>query len=371
VPPEGAGTVPPEGIIDVAIHAKGKTLDDCARALARTLKIAIGKEMTLDLEHLVTAIGRFDRRVTIIVDALDEAAGDQGSVIVSHLISPLGRLAQVRVLVGTRRSVDGAVIPQGEERHVRLRAAFGTDAIIDDLEDEAETRGDVADYVRSRLLASTKHRSNVTGVAAAADQVAARAGGVFLYARIVSRTLQELDRLDSELPTTALEAFAHDLQARFGTEEQRVDALLVALAWAEGKGLTRRVWPLLATALGQERSYDDDDVAWVLGHAGWYIIEAGEDGQAVYRLGHQALADHYRGRFDAREAQGQIITALTEATEGAAWLERDRYLWRHLADHAAQAGRLDVLVRDPGYLAVAEPTRLVPVFSGICRPPSS
>jgi WD40 repeat protein len=360
---EGDGTVPPEGIVDVAIHAKGKTLDDCARALAHALGIAISKEVSLDIAGLVTAIGRIDRRVTIMVDALDEAAGGQGSVIASRLIVPLGRLARVRVMVGSRRSVDGAIIPQGEERHVRLRAMFGADAIIDDLEDEAETRGDIADYVRTRLLVSTKHRNNVTGVAAAADRVAARADGVFLYARIVSRTLLELDRLDGELPATALEAFAHDLRARFGAEQQRVDDLLAALAWGEGKGLTRRVWPLVATALAaQEVPYDEDDVAWVLGHAGWHIIETGEDGQAVYRLGHQALADHYRSHFNVGEAQSRIVAALTEATQGAAWLDRDRYLWRHLAEHAAQAGRLDALIRDPGYLAVADPARLVTVL---------
>jgi hypothetical protein len=35
------------------------------------------------------------------------------------------------------------------------------------------------------------------------------------------------DRLDGELPATALEAFAHDLRARFGAEQQRVDAIFL------------------------------------------------------------------------------------------------------------------------------------------------
>ena len=87
------------------------------RALAQALGVAIGKEVSVDIEGLAAAIGR-NRRVTIMVDALDEAASGQGSVIASRLIVPLGRLARVRVLVGSRRSVDGAVIPQGEERHV-------------------------------------------------------------------------------------------------------------------------------------------------------------------------------------------------------------------------------------------------------------
>jgi hypothetical protein len=139
-----------------------------------------------------------DRRVTIMIDALDEAASGQGDAIAARLIVPLGQLERVRVLVGSRRSVDGTVVPQGEDRHSRLRAVFGTDAIIDDLEDEQETREDIAEYVRLRLAASPRHRNNPIGIATAAERAAVRAEGVFLYARIVSRTLRDLDRLDGE-----------------------------------------------------------------------------------------------------------------------------------------------------------------------------
>jgi WD40 repeat protein len=360
------GTIPSEGIIDVAIHAKGKTLDDCARAVALALVLPTGKQIAVDVEALVAAVGKLDRRVTILIDGLDEAASRQGHITAARLIVPLGRLAQVRVLVGSRRSVDGAVVPAGEERHGRLRSIFGADAVIDDLADEQDTHKDIAEYVRLRLVASAKHHDNPVGVAATAERVAVRADGVFLYGRIVSRTLQELDRLDGVLPATALEAFAHDLQARFGADKQRVDDLLAALAWGEGKGLTRRVWPRVANALAsRNRSYNDDDIQWVLDHAGWHIIEAGEDGQAVYRLGHQALADHYRGQHELNEAQGRIVGVLTEGIVGAAWIDADRYLWRHLGDHAAQGDRLDALIRDPGYLAVADPARLVTVLSGV------
>ena len=352
--------IPPVGVIDVAVHAKGKTLDDCARALAKGLRVEIGDHGSVDLERLVAEIGKLDRK-TLMVDALDEAAGGQGATIASRLIGPLGSLPHVRVLVGTRRSLDGAVIPEGEDRHGRLRAAFAADAIIDDLEDEPETQDDIAAYVRLRLENSAKHRSNAPGsLAEVADRVARQADGIFLYARIVSRTLQDRDRLDGDLPGTALEAFEQDLHVRFEGNERRVDDLLGALAWGEGKGLTRRVWPLVANALAAgERPDDDDDIAWVLGHAGWHIIEAGDDGQAVYRLAHQALADHYHAKFNEKEMQGRIVTALTHGTAGAGWLNCDHYLLRHLADHAAKAGHLDELVRDPGYLAVADPARLV------------
>src|SRR5262249_37641797 len=71
------GTVPPEGVIDVAIHTKGKTLDDCARALARALALPGGMDVSIGVQRLVTAIRRINRRVTIMIDALDEAASGQ------------------------------------------------------------------------------------------------------------------------------------------------------------------------------------------------------------------------------------------------------------------------------------------------------
>jgi hypothetical protein len=227
-------------------------------------------------------------------------------------------------------------------------------------QDEEDTRNDIADYVGLRLRSSDKHRNDDGNIGTVADRVAARADGVFLYARIVSRTLREQETLDGELPATALEAFEQDLDIRFKGEKRRVDDLLGALAWGEGKGLTRRVWPLIANVIvTRELAYDDDDVAWVLGHAGWHIIEVGEDGQTVYRLAHQALVDHYHDNVDETEVQGRIVDALWKGVQGAGWLNCDKYLWRHLADHAAKANGLDDLIRDPGYLAIADPARLV------------
>jgi hypothetical protein len=360
----GEVTIPPEGIVDVAIHAKGKTLDDCAYAVAQALAIPIEKEVAVDVDTLVAEVGNLDRRVTIVIDGLDEAASGHGEIVAKNLIVSLGQLALVRVLVGCRRSVDGKVVPTGEARHDRLRRVFGLSVRIDDLEDEPATHNDIAEYVRLRLADSPKHYGDLSTIREAAERVAKHAEGVFLYARIVSRTLQELDRLDGTLPANALEAFAQDLKSRFGSDEQKVDDLLAALAWSEGKGLTRRAWPQVANALCFG-FYDDDDVQWALDHAGWHIIETSEDGQAVYRLAHQALADYYRSRFNSREAQQLIVEALIRQITGAAWLDCDGYLRRHLADHAAQCDMLGSLICDPGYLAVAEPVRLATLLPSV------
>jgi hypothetical protein len=218
----------------------------------------------------------------------------------------------VRVLVGCRRSPDGRTVPVGEERHARLRALFGESVTILDLEDEVDTREDIASYVTLRLQDSP-HRDNPKAIDQVARAVAEKADGVFLYARVVARTLQDAERLDGPLPGSALEAFASDIEARFGDRKGLVDELLSALAWGEGAGLSRRVWAAVATALSPTgAAYEDRDVAWVLDHAGWHILEAGEAGQTVYRLAHQAFADDYRARVaNVSVAQRAITRELT------------------------------------------------------------
>jgi hypothetical protein len=144
-----------------------------------------------------------------------------------------------------------------------------------------------------------------------------------------------------------LRAFVDDLTRRFGERAGMVNDVLAALAWGEGKGLTRRVWaPVVGILSPTGARCSDSDVAWVLERAGWYIIEAGEDGQAVYRLAHQAFADHYRRRADSVDANARITETLATSIKGKDWLAADGYLWRHLASHAAAGQVLDALATD-------------------------
>ncbi|MER8886820.1 WD40 repeat domain-containing protein [Mesorhizobium sp. M0816] len=361
------GTVPPAGIIDVAIHAKGKTLDDCVRVLARGLQLDLTDGVLVDVDAVIQQVASLDRRIAVVVDALDEASSGHGARIAQELIVPISKLPKARILVGTRRSLEGAVVPEGDDRHARLRQALGDQAIIHDLADEAETKEDIADYARLRLSAS-RHGDDRQAIDEAARTIAERSQDIFLYARVVSRTLQSQERLDvKDLPESAIGAFVEDLNHRFEGNRTRVDELLSALAFGMGKGLSRRVWAPIATALSRAGSrYTDADVEWVLNTAGSHIVETGKETsnvtQAVYRLVHQAFTDHYqaelKARMDESEAHRLIAEAMTEGIKGADWLDADRYLWRHLADHAAIAGNLDDFVIDAGYLAVAEPIAL-------------
>lgn len=110
-------------------------------------------------------------------------------------------------------------------------------------------------------------------------------------------------------PTTVGDALKRDLRERYPADLVRVRDLLLPLAYAEGAGLPRELWPLLANALTEGR-YTQGDVTWLLDHAGAYLVEALEDGRSVYRLYHEALAEHLRAGFDDLDMQRRITEAL-------------------------------------------------------------
>jgi len=355
-------TVPDAGSIDVSVHAKGKTFEECLQAVAAGLDLSGGP---FDIETLLRSVRNSGNRTTILLDALDEASSGEPARIGAMLLRPLAELPKTRVLVGTRRSPDGVAMPDNEERHARLRRLFGDQASILDLDDEPDTKNDIAAYVRTRLRDDGSRHRDDSSVDQVAEAVAEKAAGIFLYARIVSRTLQDLDTLDVQnLPESATAAFDNDLRKRFPDRASMVSGCLAALAWAEGRGLTRQVWPAVATAVGEGQPYTSQDVDWVLQHAGWHVIESGEAGQAVYRLAHQALADRYRERLPKPEANRRIALAMGQGIAGRDWLATDGYIRRHLATHARAAGELDRFLVDPGFLAVAEPANLLSALWG-------
>src|SRR4029077_20023222 len=68
-----AETIPPEGIIDMVVHLKGKTLFDCIGAVADAFEIKLSDRDRADPKALIRAVGDLKRRVTLLFDALDEA----------------------------------------------------------------------------------------------------------------------------------------------------------------------------------------------------------------------------------------------------------------------------------------------------------
>jgi len=152
--------------------------------------------------------------------------------------------------------------------------------------------------------------------------------------------------------------------------------LLRPLAYAEGAGLPRRLWPGLAGALAGA-AYTDDDIAWLLVNAGSYLVETlDERGRTVYRLYHRAFADLLALGRAAAEDQRAIADCLLEHARAAGyhpawrWRDADPYVRSHLTAHAAAGGVLDQVVLEPEFVILADPTRLLPVLHTLVDEPA-
>ena len=206
-----------------------------------------------------------------------------------------------------------------------------------------------------------------------AEAIAAAAGLSFLVALITSRSLALREQAVADphdqhwragLPTLAADAMRDDLDARLGEQAVTARHLLLPLAYAQGGGLPwESLWPALATALSGT-GYTSADLQTLIAQAGYYITESTVDGQrSVYRLFHEALAEHLRADRD-RAADHAVITAvLTQRVPRLGdgqldWAHAHPYTRTHLATHAALAGHLDPLLLQPRFLLAAAPAPL-------------
>jgi hypothetical protein len=304
------GTIPDEGIIDVAVHARNKSLRNVQDAMAAGLGLECPAGGWPSNEMLIDQIAERYPRARLIVDALDEANQTAVIAIATDLLRPLAARRGISVIVGTRThlasvSSKGTLPGYGplidhldpQRRHIHV------------LDDDPSTSDSISRYVRRRLIETPhspyiRHRVSEQDLASLISAVTKASGVVFLFARLGTRAL--LNRDEPLLPGDAevarllagetKDVFKADLDRFQGTDRVRVNDLLRALAWAGGNGFPRwPEWPEVASQLSETgATYGVDDVDWVLNHAGYHITETQENGQAVYRLYHQALADYFR-----------------------------------------------------------------------------
>ncbi|WP_370369157.1 hypothetical protein [Catenulispora sp. GP43] len=377
----------PQRPITGGLHARGLTFAACVSGLARALgaDTADVRDLTAEIARRTTA----GERVTLMLDALDEAQPADILRIVTDLLRPAVATG-AKVLVGTRRSaVREGTWPRVNVLLERLIAEAHFQAW--DLEKDPAGQDDVAAYITKRLrTAPTSPYRDADdpekGRAEAAEAgriLAGRCGGVFLPARVFCHVLihqpymLDLERQENlDLFSTDIkEAFDTDLQ-RFGTDERWVRDRLRTLAWAEGNGLPAAgVWPAVAEALlvpppgtvlaGPPAGVDDAEIERLIRLAAPYLIEATESGQPVYRLYHEQFIGYLRGDDDPAERQNRIteaLLALAGEKGDRDWERVNPYLIRHLPAHAAQAGLLPGLLADPGFLVHADPDRITAVI---------
>jgi len=355
-----------------AVHARERTPAQVVASIAGQLGLATGG----DPAALIEAVTAMPTPPVIVVDALDEAI--DGRAVMERLLLPLTEVERpdgesVRVLVGMR--------PWDEFRPLR-EAAVRAGGLHDlDEVDAEQLRDDLEEYVGRLMRADTrwKRREYVGARAALAREVAEsltaktadREWGAFLVAGLFTyhvlntyaepvRDVEAALALGATVPRTLPDLLELDLGTR--TEQPWISPVLTALAHAKGEGMPAETLGSVAAALGDGGRPAKQDVLDALAAVAFYLRHSAEvDGTTRYRLFHQGLADHLRSAADTGRVLDGLLASVDSAS-GRRWELAEPYLLRHIAAHAREAGRIDELVTDAGFLVSADPRAVLPEF---------
>ncbi|WP_049576571.1 AAA family ATPase [Streptomyces sp. SBT349] len=326
----------------VALHARHRGVRDLTTSLARQLGAPDG--------DVTAAVRALQAPPVVVLDALDES--DEPEAVLTELLLPLARTC--RVLVGTRPW----------EEFAGLRATADHDGLLVDLDTVAadRLRAELARYVEDLLAL----RPGLDGLALApvraafacrlADGLAADpTWGAFLLAALVThhavarRSLATRDvpgarRLAGEIPLVLPRVFDAEIPT------PRAHTVLTALAHAHGQGMPVAVLARVAGVFGDGGdggAAAEAEVLEVLRRSRFYLRTSSDsDGTTLYRLFHQALADHLR----VAEPPGLLDRLLALGVAAA-----EPYVLRHAIQHAAAVGRVDDLLTDAEFLVHADP----------------
>ncbi len=357
---------PGENSVHAHVHARGLT----AELLVESIDAQLVRRGVLPRNpagprnrgDLYGAIRRSGRKPVIAVDGLDEARSEAWRIAddVIRILADVGLL-----LVSTRDLPEPTGgLPLVQTLGAREVVDLGAEALRE------QTRADVGRYVVRRL--SDDAGSPAMDPAGVGEAVVRIAGeqhngdqreGMFLLARVITAQLR-ITAIDTSqsgwenlLDRSVEAAFERELSLmpplNRGGEPlpHAARELLTALAWSYGSGLPDDLWPLVATALSPSKtSYERSDVFRLLGEAGRYVVEGGEDGRAVYRPAHQRLVDHLRpgaGAFPGPKAEesssavavaGALVHHYLQLLTAGHSPRSQTYLWRYTWRHCADAG---------------------------------
>ena len=359
LPPD---TIPASGSISRFIHARGLTPLGLLAGLAE----ACGIEDIAAVDSpgkLVARLRDQTEPITVVIDGVDEAAGEPGdttragAAMVEQVLAPLVGAAtrtRLRLLIGTRR-------------HLISRLGSPIDVVNLDRARYAD-RPSLHRYVQAcltELVETSPYRAQRPHyLGTVVDGVAAAAGDSFLVALITARSLALRDRPVKDpydprwraaLPREAADAMSQDLSDRLGGDATRARDLLLPLAYAEASGLPwEDLWPRLVTEL-TGRPCGNRDLDWLIENAGYYVIETRLGRGSAYRLYHAALAAHLGAGRDPKADHAVIVDALIDRIpkrpDGTTdWGGAHPYTAAGIAGHAARADRLDQLLAEPRLL---------------------
>jgi WD40 repeat protein len=382
-----AGTAPDEGVVDAAVATRNRDVRDVAARLLAAFGIA---PRAVTTGHAATTIWRqqleahlrtLDRRVTVVIDGVDEARSPRRLIL--ELLGPLLKLPDrpIRLIVGIR----AVATSLGQNMY---RAAF-SERQIDPLTyllgaaDGARTRivrtdgpdvaADIDQYVQAMLLqpgspyVDEPERRRQLGAV-----IAGKVSPSFLDARIAASRLRDQDTAQdptdpswlSTLQQGTVGLLARDV-VDVATEDHPAEHLLAVLqaaAHAEGPGIPwDDIWPTTAQAIHNGPFVDPDaTIRRVLqSRLTGFLVQGSDDGRVVHALAHARLAEILRAhpgqilgslpvlerdatdyRVAARSRIASALATLTNTTI-ADGVPPHPYLRRHLIHHAVEAGMLE------------------------------
>ena len=336
---------PGERSVHAHLHARGRTADQVAELLdAQLVRAGVLVPADTGRRNAAELVGVVQRATAagapppvVVVDGLDEAR-DEAFSIAAEVLVRLGRHAVV--VVATRD------LPRNGAP-ATLLAALAADEVLNLDERHSLDSGLLAihDYVVARLDGVSDAMDPEAVARVVAETTHGSADRPFLLARLVTDQLRATP-LDTSAPdwrngvSTSIEA-AFDSDLATAADPGLARAMLTALTWALGNGFPEEEWLTVVRALSTVE-VQRRDVSALLDQLGRYVLQDGEGGVAVYRVAHQALADHlrppYRETADAPfdPAAATVASALLtrfrtllESGQDAVYLER--YAWQHSA----------------------------------------
>jgi len=337
---------PPAGAFDIVIHLTGKTLADVVSRLAEVLP----DRPAAGVGSLLRTLAATEQPLTILADALDES--QEPIVIAEELLRPLAQLPHIRVVVGSRRSLDeGPDLP--DPTSFELLDALGVS--VENTLFVDRDPGAMADYARRRLTG----QAGVTDAVVA--DVAARVAVVdqpFLFVHLVTEEITAWAATGTPVNLDRLFSGRHGdifglAMERLGSSSPTVVGLLRALAFARGRGAPRtdRVWATMAEAVTPGLTVGEEDVDAALKLAAAYVTLDGEAGQSVYRLAHRTFVEYFDSRTVDFRHETLIGAALLAEVQGAGgWPIANSYVLLHQLEHEG-VGASGPVSTDPGYLA--------------------
>ncbi|MER5883749.1 AAA family ATPase [Streptomyces sp. NPDC001941] len=324
---------PRPGAVDVAVLARNKSAGTVVRHLLDGLRQGPGEPSSppvaeLPLRALLRHVlerSRSGRPVTVVIDALDEAADPLA--VLNDVVLPLARLRGpdgtrgARLLLGIRSSpvlaypaADDLVDERADQLLLGLTTALGTEGLAAETlrSDGPDCAADIAAYAAALLLApvASPYHDAPEAAAEAADVIAAAVAPSFLDARIAADQLrreegrQDLAEEDwherlADGTSGLLREDVRSVSRSTGVRAELLVAALRATAFAPGAGLPwGDVWPAVTAALAPghvtaDRADAADAAIRTLrgSRLTGYLATAEEDGRTVYRPVHQRLSD--------------------------------------------------------------------------------